>query len=79
MSDRSSTQPPPNVWRRVAWLALLAPALIAARHYAAPPQLGTIVLTGTVRDSMNHIWQRSNEHWNELAGENTLTQMLGTG
>src|SRR6185437_12328684 len=79
MSQRRSPLPPPNVWRRAAWLALAAPLLIAARHVATPPQLGTIVINGSVRDSMNAIWSRSNQHWNELAGENTLTQMLGAG
>jgi len=53
--------------------------LIAARHVVSPPQLGTIIINGSVRDSMNSIWSRNNAHWNELAGENTLTQMIGSG
>lgn len=79
MPQRGLPVPPPNVWRRAAWLALVAPMLIAARHVASPPQLGTIIINGSVRDSMNSIWSRNNAHWNELAGENTLTQMIGSG
>jgi len=79
MPHSGSPRPSPNVWRRAAWLVLVAPMLIAARHLTFPPQLGTIVVNGSVRDSMNAIWTRSNAHWNELAGENTLTQMIGSG
>lgn len=61
--------------------ALVAVALAAFRpsSIAALPHAAEILLSGYVRDSMNAIWLRSNQHWNELAGENTLTQMLGTG
>src|SRR6185437_3722701 len=79
MPRKGSPLPPPNVWRRAAWLAIVAPMLIAARHVVSPPQLGTIIINGSVRDSMNSIWSRNNAHWNELAGENTLTQMIGSG
>ena len=73
------------VLRRAGALALLAPLLAGfaptARraHAGALPNAAAILLSGYVRDSMDAIWSRSNEHWNELAGENTLTQMLGTG
>lgn len=56
------------------WLPFARPT-IAARA----PRVSTILLDPSVRDSMNAIWARSNQHWNELADENTLTQMLGTG
>jgi hypothetical protein len=79
MPRKGSPLPPPNVWRRAAWLAIVAPMLVAARHVVSPPQLGTIIINGSVRDSMNSIWSRNNAHWNELAGENTLTQMIGSG
>ena len=36
-----------------------------------------IVVDQAVRDSMNAIFTRGNEHWNELGEVNTLTQMLG--
>ena len=36
-----------------------------------------IVVDQAVRDSMNAIFTRGNEHWDELAEVNTLTQMLG--
>lgn len=58
----------------LALVVLLAPPA-AVRRDPAPP----VVIGGWVRDSMNAIWTRGNEHWNELADENTLTQMLGTG
>ena len=38
-----------------------------------------VVLPAAIRDSMSAIWTENNRHWNELSGENTLTQMLGTG
>ena len=46
---------------------------------ATMPSAGVIVLPTDVRDSMAAIFQRGNQHWDELAGESTLTQMLGTG
>ncbi len=38
-----------------------------------------IAIPGAVRDSMNAIFLRYNEHWDQLTDVNTLTQMLGTG
>jgi hypothetical protein len=38
-----------------------------------------VVLAHTVRDSINARWLVNNQHWNELARVNTLTQMLGSG
>lgn len=43
-----------------------------------PPAV-VVVIAKSVRDSINAIWLRNNVHWNELADQNTLTQMLGTG
>lgn len=66
---------------RAGAVALVAIALAAFRpsSVATLPHASAILLSGYVRDSMNAIWLRSNQHWNELADENTLTQLLGTG
>jgi proteasome lid subunit RPN8/RPN11 len=45
--------------------------------FVQPPAV--VVIAQPVRDSINAIWLRNNVHWNELADQNTLTQMLGTG
>lgn len=60
---------------------MLASLALAASAAAAPRRARVlqISLSSDVRDSMNAIWERSNQHWNELAEVNTLTQMLGTG
>ena len=44
-----------------------------------PSVAAVVVLSAQVRDSINAIFVRSNQHWNELDDVNTLTQMLGTG
>ncbi len=78
---------PGKAGRAVARGALIA-AVVAtgpviaprARGQAAdPPTTGTIVLARGVRDSINAIFVRFNQHWDELRSVNTLTQMLGTG
>jgi hypothetical protein len=81
-----STRPPrPAAVLRAGALVLvatlLATALAAFRPFslARLPHADAILISGYVRDSMDAIWLRSNQHWNELADENTLTQMLGTG
>ncbi|HYL22709.1 MAG TPA: hypothetical protein VEU74_13160 [Gemmatimonadales bacterium] len=43
------------------------------------PRFAVIVLPAALRDTMNAIWVENNRHWDELADENTLTQLLGTG
>jgi hypothetical protein len=50
----------------LAWVAL------------APP-FHVVVLPAAVRRVMSDIWVENNRHWDELAGQNTLTQLLGTG
>ena len=45
----------------------------------APPPFSVIVLPATIRGMMSAVWIENNRHWDELAGENTLTQLLGTG
>ena len=44
-----------------------------------PPPFSVIVLPATIRGMMSAEWIVNNRHWDELAGENTLTQLLGTG
>lgn len=71
---------------------LAAPALLLALTSVAPGSAasdelllpdgasgGVVILSPEVRDSMAAIFARGNEHWNDLAGETTLAQMLGTG
>lgn len=71
---------PINSFRRGVVLAAFASVAMAAALGAAAPHHDILIeIDPAVRDSMNAIWARSNLHWNELAGENTLTQMLGTG
>src|SRR6516225_8439507 len=59
------------------WAGGVGPA--PAQTAATDPAPAVVVLAPAVRDSINSIWRRSNQHWNELAKVNTLTQMLGSG
>lgn len=70
--------------------AVAVTALVAAGVYAAPASshrprgasplsAHVLAVVSAVWDSMDAVWSRSNEHWNELGDQNTLTQMLGTG
>ena len=63
----------------VAIEVALAPDATARGTLATGPVGGVIVLPSEVRDSMAAIFLRGNLHWDELTGESTLTQMLGTG
>lgn len=56
---------------------LLAAALGLPWQGAAPPA-PMVELSRAARDSMNAVFLRSNEHWNELADLNTMERMLGT-
>jgi hypothetical protein len=38
-----------------------------------------VQLPAALRDSMNTVWAENNRHWDELADQNTLTQLIGTG
>ncbi len=67
---------------RLAVAALATPLAVLAARPAPLARADTpvaIAIVSDVRDSMNAIWRRGNEHWNELSDQNTLTQMLGTG
>ena len=58
----------------------VAIATAGAGEPARPPAAGgVIILSAEVRDSMASLFVRGNEHWNDLAEETTLAQMLGTG
>jgi hypothetical protein len=63
------------------WFGLLAVGIASAgrAQSTSAPARGTIILGAPVRDSINAIFLRFNEHWDELGQTNTLTQMLGTG
>jgi hypothetical protein len=56
-------------------------ALIAAALAWLPlaPSFHVVVLPAAVRGVMSDLWVANNRHWDELAGQNTLTQLLGTG
>jgi hypothetical protein len=54
-------------------------ALVIALASSAPPPFSVVVLTPELRGAMSAIWVENNRHWNELADQNTLTQLLGTG
>lgn len=43
------------------------------------PPIGAVVLPAPLRGVMSAIWLANNRHWDELADENTLTQLLGAG
>ncbi|HYT05679.1 MAG TPA: hypothetical protein VEM13_12465 [Gemmatimonadales bacterium] len=44
-----------------------------------PLPFSVVVLSREIRGMMSAVWVQNNRHWDELAGENTLTQLLGTG
>ena len=46
---------------------------------ALAPSFHVVVLPAAVRGVMSDRWLENNRHWDELAGQNTLTQLLGTG
>ena len=53
-------------------------------HRAVPlpspfsPSFYVIVLPASLRAMMSAVWIQNNRHWDELAGLNTLTQLLGS-
>lgn len=56
----------PRVVATLTWLALV-------------PSFHVVVLPAGVRGVMSDLWVENNRHWDELADENTLTQLMGTG
>ena len=60
-----------------------APTLGEHRREPLPaprsPAFNVIVLPAGLRGMMSAVWVTNNRHWDELADQNTLTQLLGTG
>ena len=56
-------------------------AAILAVSLGAPPAptLSLVVLPAGLRGLMSALWVENNRHWDELADQNTLTQLLGSG
>jgi hypothetical protein len=52
---------------------------VALAWLALAPSFHVVVLPAAVRGVMSDLWVANNRHWDELAGQNTLTQLLGTG
>jgi hypothetical protein len=48
-------------------------------HAPRPPVFSGVVLPAELRGVMSAVWVEHNRHWDELADQNTLTQLLGTG
>src|SRR6266496_2076981 len=44
-----------------------------------PLSFHVVVLPADLRGMMSAVWVTNNRHWDELADQNTLTQLLGTG
>jgi hypothetical protein len=44
-----------------------------------PPTPSVVVLPADLRGLMSALWVENNRHWDELADQNTLTQLLGSG
>jgi len=53
--------------------------LVVSLAVGVVPPFRVIVLPAQLRGIMSAVWVTSNRHWDELAGQNTLTQLLGTG
>ena len=43
------------------------------------PSVRVVVLSTGLHGLMSALWVENNRHWDELADQNTLTQLLGTG
>jgi hypothetical protein len=73
---RSRCQPPRSSLALVAALALPSLAPVGPMAQSEPPRV--VVFSSVARDSMNAVFRRFNEHWDELGDLNTLERMLGT-
>ena len=60
------------------WVCLVALAS-GGRRDVRSPSFQAVVLPADLRGLMGALWVSNNRHWDELAGQNTLTQALGTG
>jgi hypothetical protein len=67
----------------VALVAIVALSL--GWHRSAPlpaprsPTFSVVALPADLRGLMSALWVENNRHWDELADQNTLTQLLGSG
>ncbi len=73
-------------WRPRLVVAVAAAAiLVGGAVWPAPADasaargMPAVVLPASVRESIDSIFVAGNKHWNQLAEENQLAQMLGTG
>ena len=58
---------------------LVALALVGAILGSRDPPFQVVILPAQTRGLMSALWVENNRHWDELADQNTLTQLLGTG
>ena len=67
--------------RTLVVVLLACSAAFGSRGGEVPiaPPFEVIVLPAGLRGMMSAVWIQNNRHWDELAGQNTLTQLLGTG
>jgi hypothetical protein len=62
-----------------AALSLSGPRRPLPAHALRRPVFSGVVLPAELRGTMSGLWAENNRHWDELADQNTLTQLLGTG
>jgi len=68
-----------------AMLALVAVSIAYGSGVRVPltahrsPLFSVVILPAQTRGLMSALWVENNRHWDELADQNTLTQLLGTG
>ena len=58
---------------------LVALGLVGAILGSRSPKFSVVILAAQTRGLMSALWVENNRHWDELADQNTLTQLLGTG
>ena len=58
---------------------LVALGLVGAMFGSREPKFSVVILPTQTRGLMSALWVENNRHWDELADQNTLTQLLGTG
>ncbi|PYO97598.1 MAG: hypothetical protein DMD60_06370 [Gemmatimonadetes bacterium] len=58
---------------------LVTLGVVGAMLGSSSPKFSVVVLPAQTRGLMSALWVENNRHWDELADQNTLTQLLGTG
>jgi len=58
---------------------LVTLGLVGAMLGSSSPTFSVVILPAQTRGLMSAVWVENNRHWDELADQNTLTQLLGTG